>query len=184
MKYVTQTSRGTGAKACLFCQLRRAGDDAARLILKRRKTAYLMLNAFPYTTGHLMVVVHRHLGRLADLTAAERRDLWELAALGESVLQEVYHPHGLNVGLNLGRSAGAGIDGHLHLHIVPRWQGDTNFMTTCGGTRVLPEDLTESYRRLAETMRAAPRRRGSKGRKTGDSARRGRTASGVTRRKG
>jgi ATP adenylyltransferase len=159
MKYLTQTSKKPGSRGCLFCQLRRAGDDPGRLILRRRKSAYLMLNAFPYTTGHLMVVVHRHIGRMADLTAAERRDLWELATQGESLLQEVYHPEGLNVGLNLGRTAGAGIDGHLHLHIVPRWQGDTNFMTTCGDTRVLPEDLEESYRRLAETLRDAPKRR-------------------------
>jgi ATP adenylyltransferase len=152
MKYVTQASGKSAPKSCLFCDLKRRGDDEAHLVLARRRSAYLMLNAFPYTSGHLIVAIHRHVGNIGDLTAAERRDLWELAALGEFLLEEVYHPEGFNAGLNLGRSAGAGIDGHLHLHIVPRWHGDTNFMTTCGDTRVLPEDLGESYRRLAAAL--------------------------------
>lgn len=174
MKYITGEGRASAAKGCLFCRLRRTGDDAGRLILKRRKNAYLMLNAYPYTSGHLMVVANRHVGSMTSLSSAERRAIWDLAALGESLLQEVYHPEGINVGLNLGRAAGAGIDGHLHLHIVPRWQGDTNFMSVCGDTRVLPEDLSESYRRLAERMRAnaGRRRRQTKAKKSDAAGRR------------
>jgi ATP adenylyltransferase len=108
-----------------------------------------------------MVAVNRHVGTLAGLDAAERRDLWDLAALAERVLGEVYRPQGLNVGINLGRAAGAGVDGHLHVHLVPRWIGDTNFMVTAGDTKVLPEALDDTYRRLADAMRErtrAPRR--------------------------
>jgi len=158
----------TGAereRGCLFCTLRPAGDDRALLVLARRGGAYLMLNAFPYNAGHLMVAVKRHVGTLAALTAVERRDLWDLAALGESLLAEVYHPSGLNVGANLGRAAGAGVSGHLHLHLVPRWSGDTNFMAAVAETKVLPEALSETYRRLAAALE-----------------RRGRSAAGRTRR--
>jgi ATP adenylyltransferase len=149
MSYVTGSARERG---CLFCRLRESGDDAARLVLARRPGAYLMLNAFPYNTGHLMAAVRRHVGTLSGLTAAERRDLGDLAVMGESLLAEVYHPAGLNVGANLGRAAGAGVDGHLHLHLVPRWKGDTNFMTSVGDTKVLPEPLEETFRRLREAL--------------------------------
>jgi ATP adenylyltransferase len=166
MKYVTEAAKKGKPGGCLFCRLRRSGDDAGRLILKRKPNAFLMLNSFPYTSGHLMVAVGRHVGNMGDLSAAERRDLWDLAALGESAVQEVYHPEGLNVGINLGRSAGAGIDGHLHLHIVPRWHGDTNFMTTVGQTRVLPEDLGQSYLRLEKAIGPKRKRRTTKTRRT------------------
>ena len=158
MSYVTGAERERG---CLFCTLRAAGDDRARLVLARRAGAYLMLNAFPYNTGHLMVAVKRHVGTLAALTAAERRDLWDLAALGESLLAEVYHPSGLNVGANLGRAAGAGVTGHMHLHLVPRWSGDTNFMAAVAETKVLPEALSETCRRRAAALdrRGGPPRR-------------------------
>jgi ATP adenylyltransferase len=150
MSYVTGAERERG---CLFCRLRQRGDDRERLVLARRGGAYLMLNAFPYNTGHLMVAVGRHVGTLAALAPAERRDLWALAALGESLLAEVYHPSGMNVGANLGRAAGAGVGGHLHLHLVPRWSGDTNFMAAVADTKVLPEALSETYRRLLEALR-------------------------------
>jgi len=141
----------TGAereRGCLFCTLRPAGDDRALLVLARRGGAYLMLNAFPYNAGHLMVAVKRHVGTLAALTAVERRDLWDLAALGESLLAEVYHPSGLNVGANLGRAAGAGVSGHLHLHLVPRWSGDTNFMPVLGDVNVIPQSLRQLRKEL------------------------------------
>jgi len=152
MAYI-KSARKTGG--CLFCRLTKPGDDAGRLVLARRRYAYLMLNAFPYNSGHLMVVAARHAATLGELSGVERRDLWDLAARGESLLAEVYHPDGLNVGANLGRSAGAGIDGHLHLHLVPRWKGDTNFMVTVGNTKVLPEDLEETYRRLSRALSGA-----------------------------
>lgn len=149
MAYIKGARRQPG---CLFCRLRRPGDDPSRWILARERTGYLMLNAFPYNSGHLMAAVNRHVGTLGGLSEAERRDLWKLVALGESLLARVYHPDGMNVGLNLGRAAGAGVDGHLHLHLVPRWDGDTNFMPTVGGTKVLPEDLSETYSRLAAAL--------------------------------
>jgi len=146
----------------LFCSLTARGDDPGRLVLARRRHAFLMLNAFPYNSGHLMVAVGRHSETLRGLTAAERRDLWDLAALGESLIAEVYHPDGMNVGANLGRTAGAGIEGHLHVHLVPRWKGDTNFMVTVGNAKVVPEDLDESYRRLSQAMGASRSGRASK----------------------
>jgi len=155
MAYVKRAGKVRG---CLFCRLRRPGDDAARLVLARRPHALLMLNSFPYNSGHLMVAVARHAGNLSALSAAERRDVWELCALGERLLERAYQPDGMNVGVNLGRTAGAGVDGHLHVHLVPRWNGDTNFMATVGETKVLPEDLGDSYRRLAEALGAARKR--------------------------
>ena len=162
MAYVKRAGKSRG---CLFCRLKRAGDDPARLVLARRPHAFLMLNSFPYNSGHLMVAVDRHVGTLSGLLAAERRDVWELAALGERILAKAYRPDGMNFGINLGRSAGAGVDGHLHLHLVPRWSGDTNFMVTVGETKVLPEDLDDSYRRLVQALGPA-RKRAARSRKT------------------
>lgn len=153
MQYVKRAESIQKKRGCLFCLLRRAGDDEERLVLERGKNAYLLLNAYPYNSGHLMVALHRHVGKLGKLTTAERRELWDLVSLGELLLDRVYHPDGINVGINLGRSAGAGVDGHVHVHLVPRWQGDTNFMTTVAGAKVLPEELPESYRRLSEALR-------------------------------
>lgn len=158
MKYVKAAHRESGKGRCLFCRLARPGDDAARWILRRRRHAFLVLNAFPYNSGHVLVAVGRHVGSLGGLTAAERKDLLDLAALAEAALRHAYGPDGMNLGVNLGRAAGAGVDGHLHLHLVPRWSGDTNFMTTVGESKVLPEDLTDSYDRLRRAMAAAPRR--------------------------
>jgi ATP adenylyltransferase len=149
MAYVKGTERHA---ACLFCALRRPGNDRARFVLERRGGAFTMLNAFPYNTGHLMVALRRHAGDLQAVRPAEVRDLWALATRAERALHRVYRPHGMNVGMNLGRSAGAGIEGHLHLHLVPRWNGDTNFMTTIGETKVLPEDLAETYDKLAAAL--------------------------------
>src|SRR5262245_52750016 len=156
MKYVARAEKSRG---CLFCRLKRPGDDRARGVLARRPGAYLVLNSFPYNSGHLMVAVNRHVGTVGELEARERSDVWELAALAEKVLGKVYRPQGLNLGINLGSAAGAGVDGHLHMHLVPRWSGDTNFMVTIGETKVLPEDLDDTYRRLSEAMRAFGRGR-------------------------
>jgi ATP adenylyltransferase len=155
MAYV---KRGGKSRGCLFCGLARPGDDAARGVLARRSRAFLVLNSFPYNSGHLMVAVNRHVGDLGGLDGKERQDVWELCALAEKLVGQVYRPEGLNLGINLGRAAGAGVDGHLHVHLVPRWTGDTNFMVTVGETKVLPENLDDTYRRLAEAMRAARKR--------------------------
>jgi ATP adenylyltransferase len=154
-----------GAKAsseCLFCRVFASRADRRQLVLARRPNALLMLNRFPYNPGHLMVAVGRHTGRFAALRPGERDDVFELLALAERALAHDYRPHGSNVGANLGRVAGAGFPGHLHLHVVPRWNGDTNFMPVVGGTRVLPEALTETWTRLRRVIAAI-----EKGPKTG-----------------
>jgi len=138
---------------CLFCDLAAAGtDDAANLILDRGREWYIIVNRYPYTTGHVMVVCNRHVENMAELTASEGAELIELMARCERALQGGYHPDGINVGANLGQSAGAGIVGHFHMHLVPRWHGDTNFMSTVGETRVVSEDLNDTYQRLRETL--------------------------------
>ena len=160
MAYVDRAAKVRG---CLFCRLKRSGNDRARGILTRRKHAFLVLNSFPYNSGHLMVAVNRHVDTIEGLEAAERAEMWELAALAERILGQVYRPEGLNVGINLGRAAGAGVDGHLHVHVVPRWIGDTNFMVTAGETKVLPEDLDDTWVRLTEAMkRRTPRKRAAR----------------------
>jgi len=152
---------------CLFCAVGGERDDRAHLVLARRPHAFLMLNRFPYTGGHLMVAVRAHRARFSRLTAAERTDLLELVVLAERALEAEYHPHGLNFGVNVGRVAGAGFPGHLHMHVVPRWDGDTNFMATVGETRVLPESLPRTWTRLRRAIRALERapvaRRGARG---------------------
>ncbi len=157
MKWIRAASAPEG---CLFCRVSRGRSDRADLVLARRPHALLMLNRFPYNPGHLMVAVARHAGRVEQLGDAERRDWLELVALAERALATAYRPHGLNYGANAGRVAGAGFPDHLHLHLVPRWDGDTNFMPVIGATRVLPESLGETWRRLREAIAALERRRG------------------------
>ena len=135
-------------QGCLFCRVAAARADRRDLVLARNENALLMLNRYPYASAHLMVAVRRHAAQFRDLTAGERGDLLDLTALAERALEAEYAPHGVNYGLNVGRVAGAGFPGHLHLHLVPRWNGDTNFMTVIGETRVLPEDLAQSAARL------------------------------------
>lgn len=136
---------------CVFCELlsQPPDADAENLILARRQHAFLILNKYPYTSGHLMAVMNRH---IPDLQSAELEELRELIATAremEGVLRDVYRPDGFNIGFNVGKSAGAGVAGHLHLHLVPRWTGDSNFVSVVGETRVIPEDLSATYRRLS-----------------------------------
>jgi len=153
--------RASRPAECLFCRVAAARDDRAHLVLARRPHALLMLNRYPYTGGHLMVAVRAHQARFSRLTAAERADLLELTALAERALQAEYRPHGMNFGVNVGRVAGAGFPGHLHIHVVPRWDGDTNFMAAVGETRVVPEALSRTWARLARAIRALERRAGT-----------------------
>jgi ATP adenylyltransferase len=155
---------------CLFCRVARARTDRALLVLARRPHAFLMLNRYPYTGGHLMVAVNEHRARFARLTAEERADLLELVGLAERALETEYHPHGMNFGVNVGRVAGAGFPGHLHMHVVPRWDGDTNFMATVGETRVLPESLARTWIRLRRAIRTLDRGPGGRGRVRGPKA--------------
>ena len=140
----------TGSKAdagCVFCDAPRLSDRQS-LIVHAGTTAYVVLNLYPYNNGHLMVVPARHVGSLTLLTADELQEVALLTQRSEAALTEAYRPHGLNVGINLGKPAGAGVLDHVHVHVVPRWNGDTNFMTVVGEVRVLPEDLQESAGRL------------------------------------
>ena len=134
---------------CIFCDLPAKGDDAATLILARGERAFVLMNSFPYNPGHLMVAPFRHTGDFEDLRDDELSDLDGLLKRSLRALREEMEPHGFNIGMNLGRVAGAGIPDHVHWHVVPRWNGDTNFMPVVGQTRVLPELLQETYRKLA-----------------------------------
>jgi ATP adenylyltransferase len=150
MSYVS--TAGEPEAACVFCSALASSDDRRALILHRGRHAFLILNAFPYASGHLMAVLTRHVGTLETATADELAEAMTLVQTGTRALQAAYHPDGFNVGLNQGRVAGAGVLGHLHLHLVPRWNGDTNFMPVIGDTRVLPESLEATYDRLAAAL--------------------------------
>jgi ATP adenylyltransferase len=143
LSYVTAAQ--VPASDCIFCDAS-AGD--IDLVVLRGRAAYVILNLYPYNNGHLMVVPMRHLCTLEALTIDEQTELMHLTRLSEMALNEAYRPQGINVGINLGKAAGAGIENHLHIHLVPRWSGDTNFMTAVGETRVLPEDLGATAARL------------------------------------
>jgi ATP adenylyltransferase len=138
---------------CLFCRLPGESDEAA-FVLERGTLAFSVLNRFPYTTGHLMVSQYRHVADLADLTAAEVEEMWILMARARRACGKAMGPDGFNLGANLGRVAGAGVPDHLHFHLVPRWAGDTSYITTVGETRVIPEDLTTTWRLLREALAA------------------------------
>lgn len=161
---MTYISKADKVRGCLFCRTDRQRDDRSQLVLARRPHAFLMLNRFPYNPAHLMVAVRRHAARFGQLGGDERADLLELVALAERALAAEYRPHGVNYGANVGRVAGAGFPGHLHLHLVPRWNGDTNFMPVVGGTKVLPESLTRTWTRLRRAIKGlAPPPRSSRG---------------------
>ena len=137
---------------CVLCEAPGAGDDRARLVLDRSAHGYLILNAYPYAAGHLMAVVFRHIATLAEATTSELTDLMTLVTRATELLEAEYGAEGFNVGLNQGRAAGAGIAEHLHLHVVPRWNGDANFVAVVGEVRVLPEALTITYDRLRRRL--------------------------------
>ena len=136
------------APSCVFCDLQRSDDDRTALIVHRAKYNFIILNAYPYTSGHSMVVPYQHIGRLSELAAAAATEMMELVQRLEVVLYEVYQSDGVNLGMNVGKAAGAGVAGHIHMHVLPRWIADSNFMTVIGEARVLPELLEETYLRL------------------------------------
>jgi ATP adenylyltransferase len=142
--------------ACVLCTAPARDDDEAALILHRGRLNFIMMNAYPYSPGHLMVAPYRHTADLEAFTAEESADHHELVKLAVSLLKTVAHPDGFNVGLNLGRVAGAGFDQHLHTHVVPRWLGDTNFMPVLADTRVISESLPAMYRRLKRALTDNP----------------------------
>ncbi len=142
----------TGASSpvgCIFCEAAEAADTSqAPLVLYRAAHTFIILNLFPYNNGHLMVVPRRHIASLAEANGDELGEMMALVRRSEMALMEAYSPHGLNVGINLGKAAGAGVADHLHIHLVPRWNGDTNFMSVVGSVRVLPETLDQTRDRL------------------------------------
>jgi ATP adenylyltransferase len=148
MEYL-EAARDEDPEACVFCALLEGDDPEGERVLARDDLAFVTLAKYPYNPGHLLILPARHKGELEDLTAQEHAAIAVLLQRSIRALREAADPQGFNVGLNLGRIAGAGIPGHLHWHIVPRWGGDTNFMPVIGQTRVLPELLAETYRKLA-----------------------------------
>jgi ATP adenylyltransferase len=144
---------GKPARGCLFCKLIGARTDREGWVLARSRHSFVVLNAYPYNTGHVMVVPRRHAAGLTGLSAAERTDLMELLERTERAVRRAYRPEGLNAGMNLGTCAGAGVPGHVHLHVLPRWSWDTNFMPALAGTKVMPESLPASWKRLRAAFR-------------------------------
>jgi ATP adenylyltransferase len=137
-------------EGCLFCKAVESEDDEAALVVHRGRHAIVLVNKFPYASGHLMVAPRRHIGEFAELTDEEALELHRLSGHGMGALAQLYQPQGYNVGWNLGRIAGAGVVDHVHVHVVPRWAGDTNFMPVLADVKVIPEHLGETRRRLAE----------------------------------
>ena len=149
--YVTKEK----AAGCIFCELPKLGDDAKARIVHRGRHCYIVLNTYPYTPGHVMIVPYAHLDELQKLPVESAHEMMQLAQRVEKAFVASYKPDGMNVGMNLGKAAGAGVAGHLHLHALPRWFGDTNFMTVTGETRVHPEDLHRTFERMRKALDAS-----------------------------
>ncbi len=138
--------------SCIFCTLPQqdTAEDERNYIVRRAEHNFIVLNLYPYTSGHLLIIPYEHTSELDRVSKAATDELMDLAKRAQTVLREAYRPDGFNLGMNLGRAAGAGVAAHLHLHVMPRWTGDANFMSTVGETRVLPEDLPTTYHKLRE----------------------------------
>lgn len=147
--YVSSTEKTGG---CVFCDAPKEKDDAKVLIVYRGQHCYVILNAFPYTPGHIMIVPYAHLDELQKLPAEAAHEMMALSQRMETVLRELYHPDGINLGMNIGKAAGAGIAGHIHMHALPRWVADANFVSVIGETRVLPETLEVTWKRMKEAL--------------------------------
>jgi ATP adenylyltransferase len=149
--YITGADR---TPECVFCAALRHEDDRKAGIVHRGQSCFVILNTYPYTSGHVMVVPYRHTDQLQTLEAPAAQEMIALAQKLEGILRELYHPDGLNMGINLGKAAGAGVAGHVHMHVLPRWVADANFMSVVGETRVLPEDLETTYKRIRDRFAA------------------------------
>ena len=148
-QYITTAA---GGESCIFCHKPAEGDDEANLIVHRGERAYVLLNLFPYNSGHVMVAPYEHAATLEECSEPALRELFDLTRRSEAILRHIYRAHGVNLGMNVGAAAGAGVAGHIHMHIVPRWTGDANFMTVTAETRVLPEDLHTTWVRMREAF--------------------------------
>lgn len=149
--YVTA---GEKTSACIFCDLPKAGDDAKVRIVHRGRNCYIVLNTYPYTPGHVMVVPFAHLDELQKLPVETAHEMMDLCQRMERVLRPLYKPDGVNVGMNIGKAAGAGVAGHIHMHVLPRWVADANFVSVVGETRILPESLETTYKRITEALQS------------------------------
>lgn len=155
MAYVEQPQKPKSSETgCVFCDAAASADDAANLIVHRGEAAFVILNKFPYNNGHLLVVPYLHTAKLPDLSDAALAEIWTLAKDAQSALQTAMHPEGYNLGMNLGTAAGAGIADHLHLHVVPRWNGDTNFMPVLTDVKVMPDSLEHSCKLIQDAWPA------------------------------
>ena len=149
MRYIEDvtTSKNEG---CFLCKAAKSDDDRGNLVVYRGKECFVIMNRFPYNNGHVMVAPYRHVAELGGLTREEKLDLIELVSLAITVLRKIMRPDGFNVGINLGRAAGAGLEDHVHVHVVPRWVGDTSFMPVLADVKVIPELLEQTYDKLRE----------------------------------
>ena len=148
-RYIADAKKDEG---CVFCDALAAKDDVKSLIVFRGRKNFIILNRYPYTSGHVMVVPYFHSADLAACDSDTTAEMMTLAQRSQAALEKTYHPQGYNLGMNLGRAAGAGVTGHLHMHVLPRWSGDSNFMTVVGETRVEPEDLDTTYEKLRKAL--------------------------------
>jgi len=152
-KYVSTVDSEPGDPAtCLFCRVALDSQDRENLVVLRAERSFVLLNRYPYSSGHLMIAPYHHVATLEDAETETLEEIMRLAQRAEKALRAVYHPGGFNFGFNIGQCAGAGIAGHIHLHALPRWAGDTSFITTVGETRVIPEDLDVTYERLSAAL--------------------------------
>lgn len=149
-KYISSFSDKERWDGCVLCDAYNGSDDEASLLVYRGREAFVLMNRFPYNSGHLMIIPTRHTSDFQSLTKTETMETMDLLAASERALKELSKPQGFNIGMNLGRIAGAGIDGHLHWHIVPRWNGDTNFLPAIADVKVVSEDMAEQWKRLRE----------------------------------
>jgi ATP adenylyltransferase len=149
--YVTAGDKNAG---CIFCDISKAGDDRKVRIVHRGRHCFVVLNTYPYTPGHVMVVPFDHLDELQKLSAEAAHEMMDLSQRMEGVLRQLYKPDGVNLGMNIGKAAGAGVAGHIHMHVLPRWVADSNFISVVGETRVLPESLDTTYERIREALQS------------------------------
>ena len=149
--YVTA---GEKTSECIFCDLPKAGDDTKVRIVQRARYCYVVLNTYPYTPGHVMIVPFAHLDELQKLPVETAHEMMELSQKMERLLRQLYKPDGVNLGMNIGKAAGAGVTGHIHMHVLPRWVADANFVSVVGETRILPESLETTYKRITEVLKS------------------------------
>jgi ATP adenylyltransferase len=153
-QYVTSGPPGRG---CIFCRIAASDDDRGNYVFLRAERNFALLNLYPYSNGHLLIAPYEHVASLADAHPETVAEMMRLTVRAEKILRDLYHPGGINLGMNLGECAGAGVAGHIHMHVLPRWAGDASFMSTVGETRVLPEDLATTWARLKDAFSSGTR---------------------------